>query len=461
MQSSGYEIQATETQVGDQLEITDLVLTMTVPEDDFKTVLDLGELTLSNNNDGTVSITLPEETEIGVSTDAGEDPFALTLRLRSDLTTVVSGDPDTMTYTYRANEALVNLAELVVDDEPIEDVEIAAVMTNLTGSSELTVSEEIYNRAESALERLTVTVAANDPEGSGVVNAKIMLAGMKAEAESTMPDVDFNADPAALFTEAFAVKGGYTYETMDAELSFDDGSESGDFAIKTGAGDLELDMSSEAMIYSGSATDTSFTGSGSEVPLPIDVNFGEFSYGFELPLSASEEQQDFGLNLVLADLEISELLWGLFDPTQALARDPATLIIDIAGKGTILTDLFTLDENTDEMPGELNALTLRELRLNLAGASLEGAGDFIFDNSDLESFDGLPRPEGAATVNIQGVNGLMDTLVDMGLLPEEQAMGARMMMSIFTQPGDGEDTLTSKIEINEDGHVLANGQRLR
>ena len=49
----------------------------------------------------------------------------------------------------------------------------------------------------------------------------------------------------------------------------------------------------------------------------------------------------------------------------------------------------------------------------------------------------------------------------MGLLPEDQAMGARMMMGLLAVPGEAPDTLNSKIEINEQGHVLANGQRIQ
>ena len=36
-----------------------------------------------------------------------------------------------------------------------------------------------------------------------------------------------------------------------------------------------------------------------------------------------------------------------------------------------------------------------------------------------------------------------------------------MMMGLFARPGDGEDTLVSTIEVQEDGAVLANGQRIR
>lgn len=107
-------------------------------------------------------------------------------------------------------------------------------------------------------------------------------------------------------------------------------------------------------------------------------------------------------------------------------------------------------------PGQLNAVNVNEIKFSVAGAELTGDGDFSFNN------DGpIPVPAGVINLMLTGGNGLMDTLVAMGLLPEEQAMGARMMMGLFARPGDGEDTLVSTIEVNEDGSVLANGQRIK
>ena len=89
-------------------------------------------------------------------------------------------------------------------------------------------------------------------------------------------------------------------------------------------------------------------------------------------------------------------------------------------------------------------------------SELTGDGDFTFNNEM-----GIPVPAGVMNMMLTGGNGLLDTLVAMGLVPEEQAMGARMMMGLFARPGDGEDTLVSTIEVNEDGSVLANGQRIK
>ena len=95
------------------------------------------------------------------------------------------------------------------------------------------------------------------------------------------------------------------------------------------------------------------------------------------------------------------------------------------------------------------------------GAEITGSGAFTFDNSDLETFDGMSAPSGAIDLTVAGANGLIDRLVEMGFIPEEQAMGTRMMMSMFGVPGSEPDTMTSKIEVRENGQVFANGQRIK
>ncbi|MEM1234851.1 MAG: DUF2125 domain-containing protein, partial [Pseudomonadota bacterium] len=84
-----------------------------------------------------------------------------------------------------------------------------------------------------------------------------------------------------------------------------------------------------------------------------------------------------------------------------------------------------------------------------------------FNNEDLFTFGGFPAPDGAVDLRLVGGNGLIDALIQMGLLPPDQAMGARMMLGLFMTPSDGPDTLTSRIEVRPDGQVLANGQRIR
>ena len=72
----------------------------------------------------------------------------------------------------------------------------------------------------------------------------------------------------------------------------------------------------------------------------------------------------------------------------------------------------------------------------------------------------MPAPTGKVDLKIIGLNGLIDKLVAMGLLPEDQAMQGRMMLSMFANPGAGEDEMTSTLEF-KDQHFYANGQQLQ
>ncbi|OIQ64787.1 hypothetical protein GALL_536590 [mine drainage metagenome] len=90
------------------------------------------------------------------------------------------------------------------------------------------------------------------------------------------------------------------------------------------------------------------------------------------------------------------------------------------------------------------------------GADLSGTGAVTFDNTSA-----VPVPSGSVDLKLVGGNGLIDKFIAMGLLPKDQAMGFRMMLAMFAKPGEGTDTLTSKIEFNKDGSILANGQRIQ
>ena len=112
------------------------------------------------------------------------------------------------------------------------------------------------------------------------------------------------------------------------------------------------------------------------------------------------------------------------------------------------------------MPIELSEVTLSDLEISAAGARATGAGAFTFDNSDMVTFAPLPRPEGEVSVQINGLNALLDNLVTMGLIPAEELMAPRMMMGMFAR-STGDDQLESRLEVTADGQVLANGQRIR
>jgi hypothetical protein len=169
--------------------------------------------------------------------------------------------------------------------------------------------------------------------------------------------------------------------------------------------------------------------------------------------------------LNLTDFTMSDVLWSIFDPAGNLPRDPATIALDTTGTAKVLLNIFDPEqaaalEEEGEVPAELHSLKINELLVSMVGARLTGDGDFTLDNENLDEF-GMPIPTGVANLQLVGANALIDKLIGMGLMSDNDALGARMMMGMMAVPGDEPDTLNSTIEFTEDGQIKANGQRIK
>jgi hypothetical protein len=176
------------------------------------------------------------------------------------------------------------------------------------------------------------------------------------------------------------------------------------------------------------------------------------------PVIANDVAGDFGLVMKFSQFSVNEEAWAMIDPGAVFSRDAADLAVDISGKTKIdVPAMIAADEmgGMPPIPAPEN-LDITELSLKVAGAALAGTGAFTFDNSM-----GMPMPIGAADVSISGANALIDGLIATGILAQEDAMGARMMMGAFMSPGAGPDTLTSRIEAKPGFEIYVNGQRIQ
>ena len=202
------------------------------------------------------------------------------------------------------------------------------------------------------------------------------------------------------------------------------------------------------------------------LPFPISVSLSKVAANLLLPLAASPQAEPFVFGILLSNLVMSDMLWSLFDANDIMPRDPLSVALDISGTLKILSDLFSPDaltefSNPKHMPLELESLSVDQFELSGADTSLSAVGGFTFDNRDLETFSGFPRPLGKIEAKLIGGHGLLDRLITIGLLPKNEAMGMRMMMGMFTVPGVGDDVLDTVLEVTKKGHFLANGQRIR
>jgi len=453
-----------EVQSGDTLTISDLQIGMDTPEMSVSGTI--GNITFVDQADGSVVMTMsPSYTMTITSADGGDDVEAVITVAQPDIYMIASGGDGEVTYDFVAPSISMSVASLIVDGEQVEIV-AGLSMTDSVGSYVITEGDLPTMASAMTVGNMLVSLDMNEPEGGeGKVVASFDFSDVALESLGSLL---WSSDPEEML--ALMAAGASTALNMSHgahvfNIDFKDGRDSFAASGTAETGLFEVSVDADAISYAVGNTGLDFTISGSDIPLPeIAASVGEIGFSFLVPASASDEPEDFGLNITLADLSVSDMIWGMIDPAAQLPRTPATFIIDTVGTANLLFDLFepeTMMEVDAEIPAEILTLDINEIVLEIAGAALTGNGAFTFDNEDLTTFDGMPAPTGALDLKLVGANALIDKLVAMGLLPEDQAMMGRMMMGMFARP-EGEDTLTSKIEINgAEGSISANGQRLQ
>lgn len=469
----GYTIDAREEASGEVLTLRDLTLTMPVPEEDGEAVVTIPDMTYTAKGDGSVDITMPENGMVGIAfgpaggVPEGKVNLSLT---HSGLLMNVAGSEGDMTYTYSAERMTMALDSITDGVEALPEDIMRATMSAgpISGTSRVRTQDGLQSVMQDArYGDISYDFAFNnpdDPESKGMF--KGTLKGLTGTGTTSIPEnADFE-DPAAIFAAGMAVDATVTHQGGQTEFNFQDGLDVVTGRMASQGGTVRVDMSSAGMAYDVSARGQTVSMMVPDVPFPIEAQFTEAGFSFDLPLAKSDTPVPARLSIRLGDFTMADMLWNIFDPNQVLPRDPATIGATLEAQVTPMVDFMDPEamaavEDGEVMPGELNSVTLKDLIISAVGAKITGAGDFTFDNSDFDTFDGFPAPEGALTLQIAGVNGVIDKLIQMGLVQEQDAMGARMMLGMFTVPGADPDTASSKIEVNGEGHVLANGQRIK
>lgn len=459
MEVYGLDAEVTgQSRSGDTLTVDGLSMTATIPEGAFDVTI--GGAFFTELGDGTVAITYPDEIPVTLSGEADGEAFEMVMTMTQTGTrTVVSGTPEEIRYDFSADTFSLADVRFNAPAEAAEmDMDAGFTLTGLSGMMELTGGTLRDYTAQFAMESLSGLIS-GAPEGEGTFNVEFTAQDIAADYTGRLAQQELLGSFADAVMAGNQTNGTATHGPATYAISGDgpDGSFEGAAAIGSGSFDFRMDK--DGMSYGGVSKDMTLSVGGTAFPMPpMTFKMAESGGRVAIPIVPSEDEQGFALSMTMAGLEIDQMLWGMFDPAGQLPRDPATLVIDVDGDVVLAEDIFDpkVAEELMGPPGQINGLNVNEIRLALAGAELTGDGDFAFNNEM-----GMPMPSGIMNMMLTGGNGLLDTLVGMGLMPEEQAMGARMMMGLFARPGDGEDTLVSTIEVNEDGSVLANGQRIK
>lgn len=467
LEGYGYKVSANEATSGDTLTVSDINMSIPLPEQDGTMTMAMGEMVFAPDG-GAVDVSWPASMPITISGEAEGEAFSANILYNTeDVDFTVSGDPGDLTWTFAAGALAMVLDGVTLDGKTLgRDAARADInFTDISGSTKMKTGELRQMDQSMSIATLTYDVAAQDPDNAeNNLLIKGSMDGITYSGTGALPLTVNPDDPADIFRSGFDVDGTFSYSSGTTAANFTDAGEASSFSSSSEGGELNMTINGTNWAYDYLVRGLDMNVAGGEIPFPVALKAGEFGGKIGFPVAKTDDPQDVSLGMTLADFEMNDMIWQIFDPGAQLPRDPATIRLDLTGKAKMLFDLFDPEQaemlEDADMPAELYELTLNTLMVKAVGAMLTGNGAFTFDNSDLETFDGFPRPIGEINAELTGANGLIDKLIAMGLLPEQEAMGFRMMMSMFTV-ATGDDQMKSKIEINEQGHILANGQRIQ
>lgn len=470
MTGFGYDMTASEATSGGTLTVSDITMSMVLPEDAGTMSINMGELTFTNQGDGTVAIGLPASQPVTIKVAPPNDlPVNVTLDYTNDgFNMVVSGSANDMTYTYSAGAIGVKLKDLVVEGNSVPIGAADLTVRDLDGNSTMKVGNlrEIVQSMKAGA--ITYNMDFANPENANeVVKLNGALGLLTFDGTVTIPTGGFDMQNfASMLKAGFSVDGKYGYTGGNMNFQVVDGSDNIQGSSSSDSGSFEVGMSTDMLKYIINVKGQKMNFMGGDVPFPVDLSMGETLLKLIMPISKSDEMQDFALGLTLGDFSTSEQLWGMVDPAGELPHDPATIAFDLSGKAKLAFDLMDPEQmqavESGEMgvPGEVESIDINNIEVTAAGASLTGKGGFVFDFPKALMSGGMEGTDGMLDLTLSGANGLAQKLVTMGLVPQDQIMSMQMMLGMFAVPA-GDDVYNSKIEVKSDGQILANGQRLK
>lgn len=435
------------------------------------------ELTLREAGDGTVDMVYPSDITYQFTADIpDEGVFSGTFVISAPTMSVTaSGAPGAITYAYSADAITGKLTDWSVPEGASDeltgfDATVELELTGYSGTSTVTEGDLIEMVSDAVLGSQKFNMTWTGPEGEAG-QSQASMDSMDVSGKFTMP-----AAGADIMNLAAAIQAGMSVALESTSKNYVTSQ------TQTLNGAPVLEQSSTTDISSSRATlDTDGLKISGEtgkyvinylmpemLPLPVQLNGEEMTAKMELPLQAGDAPQPFVFGMHLGGLELSEQLWGMFDPAAAIPRDPADVTLDLSGTMRNMVDLLNIPVlmSTVEgggMPAQAESLDINDITISAAGVLAKAAGALTFDNADLASYGGMPKPVGEVGVTLKGANGLIDTLVQMGLMTDQDAAGARMGMAMVARPDPsaGEDVLTSQFVFTEEGGILANGMQLK
>jgi Uncharacterized protein conserved in bacteria (DUF2125) len=448
----------------DALILRDVTMSVDFPDGSASGTIAL--LEFRERGDGTVALTMSPDLPISASIrpkDGKPVDVAVTVR-QSGLSVIASGETDNINFDYLASQVSLDVDKFEAGGVPLEN-NVHFELNDIDGKYNLTSGDASTYSSQLKAGSLNYTVAFVNPDKPGRFTMQGSLADVATQTSVTLPG-DINlADPTAFFSKGVALTAAFASGASNSNVQLQDDPSAFSWTSSAASNALNAGIQEGSISYGGSATGVNYALQSPKIPFPeVTLGFAEIAFNLLMPMTKSDTPQDYGLTVRLAGLEISDMIWGVLDRTGTLPHDPATIALDLGGTLNWLVDITNPEKVKAfdrQAPANIQKLDINDIEVSAVGANITGKGAFTFNNDDLQTFGGVPAPTGQVDLRLVGLNGLLDNLIQMGLLPDDKANGMRMMLGLFARPAGGDDTLTSTIEVKGDGSVFANGQQLK
>lgn len=493
--ANGYTVtEGARDEAGETLTLRDVVIGYEVPEDETRVEFRTPEITLTGTGDGRVRTTLAETTPATASfrNSDGEQVTLNGSLVARDTEIVSGGTAADMTHDTRSGELTLAL-DTVRTREETREVPVTLKLLNATSRQQIADGDLMRFDATMAAERVEFAAAYADPEDAeapGRVNVTSALTGLQGSSAGTIPKgADASEDMAGALRAGMDVSATISAGPGSLDLDFAGKDEEGqEDTVRANSAlqgfEVTLALGPDGLKYQGALDSTQTELTVSDLPAPISYAIEEGTFDVQFPVLKADEPAPFKFAYSVAGLTLADSVWDLFDSARTLPRDPASIDIDLTGLVRVAMDLFDpalmagdgpTPPGTDEMqadgsaalpdPAEEEAsspfepvqVTINQFAIDALGASIDASGELaVPEGGDPD------QPVGAVNARLEGIDGLIDRLVQLGVIAQEEVAGYRLMLALFARPApEGGDAMVADFEFREGGQIFANGQQVK